>query len=298
LGHSDIHVQHKGAHAENTHFHGEAIIPDLNKWFNTKVDVIDSDIENNQLPFIDKLGIQPLYRNYLLQTLYEYSFTNAIPISKTTKTKTYKNNNNNNVEHHIFNHVSMTYGGPWTVPPEPSIIPDIEDLDDYRSRRRILTRTQSLNQNPMTQTQTQTRHNLIRNNRQLLDSKTKTAVNNNLELEDLIDERGHKSIFNDEKNGVNSDIESMDDDITIVSMQNDVNKHTFTFPSDMNSDDMNYGNNVNEWHCYLFEFANADNFIQPGFEFRVSTQFKHFDLESGFDFVRLYINSQYKYNSP
>ncbi len=46
-------------------------------------------------------GTQPLYRNYLLQTIYEYSFKSAIRIDKNDP---------------IFQHISMTYGGPWTVP--------------------------------------------------------------------------------------------------------------------------------------------------------------------------------------
>ncbi len=65
----------------------------------------DSAVENGTIDSEETLGIQPLYRNYLLQTIYEYSFKSAIRVDKNDP---------------IFQHVPMKYGGPWTVPPAPS----------------------------------------------------------------------------------------------------------------------------------------------------------------------------------
>eukprot|EP01083_Nonionella_stella_P201285 736472_1 len=104
LGHHDTASIHKGAHARNTHFDGEEL-PNLSGWFDNKIAKTDIEIENGTIDLEETLGIQPLYRNYLLQTIYEYSFKSAIRVDKNDP---------------IFQHVSMTYGGPWTVPSAPS----------------------------------------------------------------------------------------------------------------------------------------------------------------------------------
>ena len=82
--------------------------------------------------------------------------------------------------------------------------------------------------------------------------------------------------------------------IEMISMENGRNDHTFTFGGDGDYDD-----NVNEWYCYIFEFANADQLVTKqelwkDYTFKISTSIDNFDMEGGYDFVRVYINSIYK----
>ena len=118
IGHHDPSTIHKGSHASVAHFDGEELPNNLPLWLQNKGNEIDAEIVNNELPQNETLGIQPLYRNYLLQTLYEYSFESAIRIDKNDP---------------IFQHVSMTYGGPWIVP-----LPQRRRMQRYMSPLIIL----------------------------------------------------------------------------------------------------------------------------------------------------------------
>ena len=112
LGHHDPSAIHKGSHASISHQDGERLPTHLNRWLKNKTNVFDEDVESGTIAEQETLGIQPLYRNYLLQTIYEYSFQSAIRVDK------------NDI---IFQQVSMTYGGPWIVPP-----PDPEGTKERR----------------------------------------------------------------------------------------------------------------------------------------------------------------------
>ena len=56
---------------------------------------------------------------------------------------------------------------------------------------------------------------------------------------------------------------------------------------------------MNEWHCYIFEFANADQLVTKqefwrDYTFKITVSILDFEMESGYDFVRLYANSQFE----
>ena len=118
LGHHDPSTIHKGSHASVTHIDGEQLPGSLKDWFLNKTNEIDEAAETGTINETLTLGIQPLYRNYLLQTIYEYSFQSAIRIDRNDP---------------IFQHVSMTYGGPWVVPPPPYD----DDDEEQQTQRRL-----------------------------------------------------------------------------------------------------------------------------------------------------------------
>ena len=128
LGHHDPSAMHKGAHASMSHQDGE-VIPDIPHWFINKTRSVDDEVESGTIDYQDTLGIQPLYRNYLLQTIYEYSFQSVIVVDK------------NDI---IFQHVSMTYGGPWIVPPPPDDDDDVGIEGEVTETQRRLQNEQAI----------------------------------------------------------------------------------------------------------------------------------------------------------
>ena len=88
------------------------------------------------------------------------------------------------------------------------------------------------------------------------------------------------------------DVWDQESGIEMISMENGRNDHTFTF----GGDDDNYDDNMNQWYCYIFEFANADKLVTKkelfkDYTFKIVTTIDNFDMEGGYDFVRVYVNS-------
>ena len=120
LSHHGSSTMHKGSTASVLHDDGK-VIPDILHWFNNKTRILDQKDENSTIDVQDTLYMQPLYRNYLLQTLYEY-------LSEECRIRMDKNDI-------IFQHVAMTYGGPWVVPPPP--LDDGIDNNNTKTPRRL-----------------------------------------------------------------------------------------------------------------------------------------------------------------
>ncbi|ETO22013.1 hypothetical protein RFI_15189 [Reticulomyxa filosa] len=70
------------------------------------------------------------------------------------------------------------------------------------------------------------------------------------------------------------------------------NVHSIRYPA---SPSTSYEDDVNQWHCYLVQFLYLSKMwsVYPqGFTVRTTLQFHNFDMESGFDFVRVFVNSK------
>ena len=109
LARTDPHLNHKGSHASTTHT--SYSLP----WFETHVGSIDREIQNGSLSVQDEAGMQPLYRNFLLQELYNLGLDDGRTVIDDTQPKNGKN---------FYQYVSVAYGS-WIPPRESN---DTEEL--------------------------------------------------------------------------------------------------------------------------------------------------------------------------
>ena len=107
LGHSDAHLNHKGSHAQTTHT--SYTLP----WFEAHMEGISKDISNNTLSVTDEYGMQPLYRNYLLQQLYEMGmdYESRIVIGE-----------------NMYEYISVAHGS-WIPPKESNTSEELEVME-------------------------------------------------------------------------------------------------------------------------------------------------------------------------
>ena len=104
------------------------------------------------------------------------------------------------------------------------------------------------------------------------------------------------SMYSDSDSDTEKVVVDEESSIEMVSLENGRNDHTFSFGK---GDRGGYDNNVNEWHCYIFEFANADRLVTDkqlwrDYTFKITAVLQNFELENGYDFVRVFVNSKYE----
>ena len=111
LARTDPHLHHKGSHASTTH------TSYADPWFEEHETSIRHEIENGSINEMDTLGMQPLYRNFLLQELYSMGYDDE---GRTVIDDTQPKHGTN-----FYQYVSVAYGS-WIPPKESN---DTEELE-------------------------------------------------------------------------------------------------------------------------------------------------------------------------